>query len=163
MSEARGGSKPEASEDQGTWTVHGGSPSTKAPKTGYTKLDAEDLDYNNPYGQTLERVWFDGKLVYALSGTELKLPGPGDLKIANEYQPVYSVELDNAGHAKKEPEKVSGQYNIYDSVPGMQKYSPIWQYSYVVVPRDYKAQSLRSEEDCKKSGYPIQKSNDFEN
>ena len=157
------GSKPSASEQQGAWRVQRGSPSTDAPKTGYTRGGTEILNYNNPYAQEVERAWFDGKLVYALSGTELKLPSPEGLKVANEYQPVYSVELDKDGHAKKEPEMVPGQYNIYDSVPGMQKYSPIWQYSYVVVPRDYKAQSLRSEEDCKKIGYPIHKSNDFEN
>jgi len=48
-------------------------------------------------------------------------------------------------------------------VPGMDRYSPIWQFNYVIVPRDYTANSLRSEGDCLSSGYQILKSQDFEN
>jgi hypothetical protein len=58
---------------------------------------------------------------------------------------------------------VPGQLNIYDSVPGMDKYSPIWQFNYVVVPRDYQTNALRSEADCLSSGYQVIRSNDFEN
>ncbi len=61
------------------------------------------------------------------------------------------------------PERVEDQYNIYDSVPGMEKYSPLWQFNYVVVPQDYEPNTLRSEEDCLSSGYPIQKSTIVEN
>jgi hypothetical protein len=88
-----------------------------------------------------------------------------DNKVAMEYQVVYSVELDERGKLKdgKEPERVDGQYNIYDSVPGMRQYSPLWQFNYVIVPRDYRANTLRSEEDCLKSGYPILKSTVVEN
>jgi hypothetical protein len=45
----------------------------------------------------------------------------------------------------------------------MRGYSPIWQFNYVIVPRDYKANTLRSEKDCLESGYPIKKSRVFEN
>jgi hypothetical protein len=48
-------------------------------------------------------------------------------------------------------------------VPGMENYSPIWQFNYVIVPRDYQANTLRSERDCLDSGYPIRRSNVFEN
>lgn len=78
--------------------------------------------------------------------------------------------------AKKEPADVegvwqlrkgiasaAGQYNIYDSIPGMKKHSPIWQFNYVIVPRTYRANTLRSETDCLKSGYRIRRSNVFEN
>jgi hypothetical protein len=58
---------------------------------------------------------------------------------------------------------VRGQFNIYDSIPGMRKYSPIWQFNYVIVPRDYVANTLRSEADCLRSGYEIRKSLEFEN
>jgi len=58
-------------------------------------------------------------------------------KVAQEYQIVYGVELDEHGKlAGGEPDRVDGQYNIYDSVPGMPQYSPLWQFNYVVVPRD---------------------------
>ncbi|MDQ3896456.1 MAG: hypothetical protein M3326_04235, partial [Actinomycetota bacterium] len=86
-------------------------------------------------------------------------------KVAQEYQVVYSVALDEAGKLEggSEPERVDGQYNIYDSVPGMEKYSALWQFNYVVVPRDYEVNSLRSEADCLRSGYPIEKSTIVEN
>jgi len=45
----------------------------------------------------------------------------------------------------------------------MKKYSPIWQFNYVIVPRDYVANSLRSERDCLRSGYEIRQSQMFEN
>ena len=67
------------------------------------------------------------------------------------------------GHLLAEPDRVEGQYNIYDSIPGMKKYSPIWQFNYVIVPRKYEANTLKSEADCLKSGYEIKRSNVFEN
>jgi hypothetical protein len=58
---------------------------------------------------------------------------------------------------------VPGQLNIYDTVPGMDRYSPIWQFNYVIVPRNYEPNALRSEADFLASGYPILRSQDFEN
>lgn len=146
-----------------TWTIEdgrvreGGSP-------GHFKADGvEPLSFNNPFGQPVERAWYDGKFVFALDVGGIEIPNAQGVKVAKEYQPVYAVELDHAGKPKKEPEKVEGQFNIYDSVPGQDKYSPIWQFYYVVVPRDYQVNQLRSEEDCLKSGYPIHRSNVFEN
>lgn len=46
-----------------------------------------------------------------------------------------------------------GQYGIYDSRPGDANYSPIWRYHYVVVPRDYQPNALRSEDAVLASGY----------
>jgi len=48
-------------------------------------------------------------------------------------------------------------------VPGMDKYSPLWQFNFVVVPRDYAPNTLRSEADCLASGYPIHQSTVVEN
>ncbi len=45
----------------------------------------------------------------------------------------------------------------------MQKYSALWQFNYVVVPRGYEVNSLRSEADCLRSGYRIEKSTIVEN
>jgi hypothetical protein len=41
--------------------------------------------------------------------------------------------------------------------------SPIWQFNYLIVPRDYIPNSPRSERDCLRSGYEIRKSLVFEN
>jgi hypothetical protein len=151
-------------EEEGVWCVQGGTPVPLAKEETYRRDGTENLTYNNPYKLEIERVWFDGKVVYAVEQGELDV----DLervKVAQEYQVVYGVELDDHGKLKdgKEPERVDGQYNIYDSVPGMDKYSPLWQFNYVVVPRDYEANRLRSEADCLNSGYPIKKSNVVEN
>ena len=107
-------------------------------------------------------MWFDGKVVYAVECGELDVD-PASLKLAQEYQIVYAVELDERGKPVKDPERVAGQYNIYDSVPGMEKYSPLWLFNYVVVPRDYTPNTLRSEQDCLSSGFPILKSTVIEN
>jgi len=145
------------------WLIQDGKVSQGPGGKQFVDSGAESLTYNNPFGQSIERVWYNGKIVYALDAGELELDEVGDLQVAQEYQIVYKVDLDDAKKARGEPEEVSGQLNIYDSVPGDEKYSPIWQFNYVVVPREYEVNTLRSAQDCKESGYPIQRSNDFEN
>jgi hypothetical protein len=88
---------------------------------------------------------------------------PAKVKVAQEYQVVYGADLDGDGKPTSQPEAVPGQFNIYDSIPGMEQYSPIWQFNYVIVPRDYEPNRLRSESDCLTSGYRIVRSNVFEN
>jgi hypothetical protein len=144
------------------WIVAGGNVS-KGRQAAWRGDGVEALSFNNPFGQTMERVWFDGKVVYAVDLGEVEVD-PDRVKVAQEYQVVYAVELDEAGRARPESKQmVEGQLNIYDTVPGMDRYSPIWQFNYVVVPRDYTPNRLRSEADCLTSGYPIVKSQDFEN
>ena len=75
---------------------------------------------------------------------------PSKQKWANEYVVVYSIDGPDG-----RPERVHGQYGIYDSKPGDPNYSPIWRYSYVVVPRDYEANTIRSEEDALNDGYEL--------
>jgi len=145
------------------WLIQDGKVSQGPGGKQFVDSGAESLTYNNPFGQSIERVWYNGKIVYALDAGELEVDEVGDLQVAQEYQIVYKVDLDDAKKARGEPEEVSGQLNIYDSVPGDEKYSPIWQFNYVVVPREYEVNTLRSAQDCKESGYPIQRSNDFEN
>lgn len=149
------------SEDEGKWVLTNGQPSPGGG-AGFNENGVEALDYNNPHGLVIERVWFDGKVVFGVESGELELD-PAANKVAQEYQVVYEVELDERGQLAREPERVEGQYNIYDSIPGMENYSPIWQFNYVIVPRDYEPQALRSEADCLNSGYVIRKSNVFEN
>jgi hypothetical protein len=145
------------------WTVADGRVSQQGQAAAQFNTDGvEPLTYNNPLSQQIERVWYDGKIVYALDAGDLDIPDAGNIKVAKEYQPVYSVDLDENGKMKNS-EPVPGQYNIYDSIPGQDIYSPIWQFYYVVVPGDYQANTLRSAQDCQQSGYPIHQSNRFEN
>lgn len=148
---------------EGVWEINAGVPVAKALPAA-TIGAVEDLDYNNPYGHNIERVWFDGHVVFATEQGELEID-PARVKVAQEYQVVHSVRLTPDGHLEPgtQPERVAGQLNIYDSIPGMAKYSPIWQFNYVVVPRDHIANTLRSERDCLESGHSILKSRIFEN
>ena len=95
-----------------------------------------DLDYNNPYGYTIERVWFDGRVIFATELGEVDVD-PKRVKVAQEYQIVYAAKMNAKGTLVREPDRVPGQPNIYDSLPGMKKYGPIWQFNYLIVPRDY--------------------------
>ena len=150
-------------DTEGVWEIRAGAPRTRRlPVTPIGPV--EDLDYSNPHGHTIERVWWDGHVVFATEQGELDVD-PERVKVAQEYQVVYSVHLTPDGRLARgtEPERVPGQLNIYDSVPGMRSYSPIWQFNYVVVPRDHVANTLRSERDCLESGHPILKSRIFEN
>jgi hypothetical protein len=150
-------------QTDGVWVIRRGRPRPKRrPKDPLG--DVEQLDYNNPYGYDIERVWFNGKIIFASEQGEVDIDET-KVKVAQEYQIVYSVELNRKGTLKggKEPKRVPGQLNIYDTVPGMRGYSPIWQFNYVIVPRSYKANTLRSEKDCLESGYPVKKSRIFEN
>ncbi len=151
----------ESTETEGVWELRNGKPFVVSPrpkKIGHR----EQVDYSNPYRYKIERVWWDGKIVYASEQGALDVD-PKKVKVAQEYQIVYKVALDAKGHLRSEPDRVDGQFNIYDSIPGMKKYSPIWQFNYVIVPRTYKANTLKSEADCLKSGYEIKRSNVFEN
>ena len=151
-----------ARKTEGVWAIaHGSARSKKKPNR---LRRVEDLQYNNPYACKIERVWFDGRVVFATEQGEVDVD-PKKVKVAQEYQVVYSVKLTPKGKLSggKDPKRVPGQFNIYDSVPGMKKYSAIWQFNYVIVPRDYAANTLRSERDCLRSGYPIKKSTVFEN
>jgi hypothetical protein len=143
------------------WTVIAGEVG-RGTQAAWRGDRIESLTYNNPFGQVMERVWFDGKVVFAVDLGAVAVD-PSNVKVAQEYQPVYSAELGEDGRAVRPPEQVPGQLNIYDTVPGMDRYSPIWQFNYVIVPRDYEPNALRSEGDCLASGYRILRSNDFEN
>ena len=145
------------------WAIHRGAVRAKRRPRAPRRV-VEDLHYNNPYGYKIERVWFDGRVVFATEQGEVEVD-PKKVKVAQEYQPVYGVKLTPGGRLArgKEPDRVPGQLNIYDSIPGMKSYSPIWRFNYVIVPRDYIPNTLRSERDCLRSGYEIRQSRVFEN
>jgi hypothetical protein len=149
-------------ENEGpNWIVTAGEVARGHP-VAWRSDGVEALTFNNPFGQVMERVWFDGKVVFAVDLGRVVVD-PAEVKVAQEYQVVYTAELDEDGRSIGVPEVIEGQLNIYDTVPGMDRYSPIWQFNYVIVPRDYTPNTLRSEGDCLASGYPILKSQDFEN
>ncbi len=156
--------------EEGVWIIRDGEAEQLRGSKRYREDGVENLTYSNPYKLDIERVWFDGKVVFAIESGEVELEFDAKRnavgnKVAMEYQVVYAVDLDDEGKLKddQEPERVEGQYNIYDSVPGMDNYSPLWQFNYVIVPKEYEANTLRSEADCLKSGYPIVKSTIVEN
>ena len=149
-------------EPEGVWDIRDGIPYPHVPAGPFARRRTERLTYSNPHEYKIERVWFDGRIFFASEQGELDLD-PETEKVAQEYQIVYAVELDADGHLVGEPDRVPRQFNIYDSVPGMEKYSPIWQFNYVIVPLDYVANTLRSDDDCLRSGFPIRKSRVFEN
>ena len=153
--------KAAATKTEGKWEIRRGRVHPKARPNKVRSV--EDLQYNNPYRYKIERVWFDGRVIFATEQGEVDVD-PKKVKVAQEYQIVYAVKLTPkrklaSGTAKRVP----GQFNIYDSVPGMKKYSAIWQFNYVIVPRSYVPNTLRSERDCLRSGYEIRKSLVFEN
>ncbi len=153
---------PEVEEGEG-WVIERGDVVEAAlPSPAWRDDGVSELTYSNPFRQTIERVWFDGKVVFATELGEIDVD-VNSVPVAQEYQIVHDVELDQGGKPVREPERVEGQYNIYDSVPGMDKYSPLWQFNYVVVPPDYVPNTLRSERDCLDSGYAIHRSTVVEN
>jgi hypothetical protein len=153
--------KVSAKKTEGTWEIRHGRVTAKARATKLRSV--EDLHYNNPYRYKIERVWFDGRVIFATEQGEVEVD-PKKVKVAQEYQIVYAVKLTPKRKlAPGSATRVPGQFNIYDSVPGMKKYSAIWQFNYVIVPRDYVPNTLRSERDCLRSGYEIRKSLVFEN
>src|SRR4051794_16315100 len=107
-------------EEEGVWCLENGSAERRPRMPTYGADGVENLTYSNPYALTIERVWFDGKVVYAVEQGELDLDVT-KVKVAQEYQIVYAVQLDERGKLAngREPDRVEGQYNIYDSVPGM--------------------------------------------
>jgi len=153
---------PALVEEEGPWTIARGAVGGGDRQPAFRGDGVEALTYDNPFGQAIEQAWFDGKLVYAVDLGEVEVD-PSQVKVAQEYQIVYDVALDARGKLASEPRRPPGQLNIYDSVPGMAQYSPIWQFNYVVVPGDYRPNTLRSEHDCLASGYPIHRSHVFEN
>jgi hypothetical protein len=150
-----------ARKTEGIWEIRHGRVRTK-PRASKAR-PVEDLMYSNPYRYNIERVWFDRRVIFATEQGQVDVD-PKRVKVAQEYQIVYAVKLTTGGKLArgKEPKRVPGQFNIYDSVPGMKRYSPIWQFNYVIVPKDYVANTLRSESDCLRSGYEIRRSMVFE-
>lgn len=120
-------------------------------------VDTPEFRYTNPHKQRVGPRWVRGEVVWALPMGIIHVDSEKQ-KWANEYVTVYRIDGPDG-----RPERVPGQFGIYDSKPGDPNYSPIWRYNYVVVPRDYTPNTLRSEEDCLKSGYQIIRGDTYTN
>lgn len=121
---------------------------------------AKKLTYTNPFDQNLAARWVDGEIVYRVSFGAVQVD-PKTTKVAKEYIAVYAAP--GPGDPPTKVERVPGQLAIYDTKPGDEGYSPIWHYHYVIVPRDYQANTLRSEKDVRESGYKVVPVDHFSN
>jgi len=115
------------------------------------------LTYSNPHGQRVGPRWVRGEVVYAMPFGIVHVD-PEKQKWAKEFVLIYDMNGPDG-----RPERVTGQYGIYDTRPGDPDYSPIWRYHFVVVPRDYEVNAIRSEEDILNSGYEVIESDTYTN
>ncbi len=122
-----------------------------------TPISHSSLQYSNPHKQIIHPRWAGGQVVWSIPCGPVEVD-PQKAHVADEYIVVYSMKGQDG-----EPEKVEGQYTIYDTKPGDPGYSPLWRHNYVIVRRDYKPQTLRSKEDVLRSGYPIERSDKITN
>jgi hypothetical protein len=120
-----------------------------SPNDVRTEVHYRDLHFSNPHRQVVHPRWAGGEVVWSIPCGPVTVD-PLQTHVADEYIVVYSMD----GDAGK-PEKVQDQYTIYDTKLGDPGYSPLWRHNYVIVPRDYRPQTLRSKEDVLKSGYPV--------
>jgi hypothetical protein len=123
--------------------------SLPSPDDITTPVDYGDLQYSNPHKQIVHPRWAGGEVVWSIPCGPVEVD-TSKTDVADEYIPVYSMDGDDG-----EPEKIEEQYTIYDTKPGDPGYSPLWRHNYVIVPRDYEPQTLRSKEDVLQSGYQI--------
>jgi hypothetical protein len=122
-----------------------------------TTVHYKDLNYTNPHHQKVHPRWAGGTVVGSIPLGPVVI-NTKKTRWADEYTPVYWLHGD---HGK--PEKVKGQYAIYASKPGDRNYSPIWRQNYVIVPRAYHPQALRSKRQVLRSGYKIVPTDEFTN
>lgn len=99
----------------------------------------------------VRRAWFNGRRVRFVDA------GPTPMRNAHVYTFVYGFDSDG------KPVPVEGQYNIADTIPGDTFYSPLWIVNYVVVPRNYVSNSVRSEKEIFRRGFHIKVTGDVSN
>jgi hypothetical protein len=128
-----------------------------SPDDVRTPVRYGNLEYSNPHQQVVHPRWAGGEVVWSIPCGPVAVD-PSQTHVAEEYIVVYSMDGDDG-----EPEKVKGQYTIYDTKPGDPGYSPLWRHNYLIVPRDYRPQTLRSKEDVLKSGYRIESTDKITN
>ncbi|MBI2954333.1 MAG: hypothetical protein HYY30_08470 [Chloroflexi bacterium] len=134
--------------------VSGEGMTTATPEPTYVG-DEENLKYNNPFRQEIRPTWYEDKKVYHLDlGRTLTRP---PFNVAEQYSFVYEDEYlapSTMEQYDAQP-RVPGQLVVFDSVPGDPNYSPIWHNNFVLVPRDYQVNNIRSVDAINRSGYRV--------
>jgi cold shock CspA family protein len=100
---------------------------------------------------TLTQGWFQGRETFYYDfGSNSPVTNNGS---AVTPAPIYVLitGMDASGN----PQMVEGQRNIIDVVPGDPGYSDLWAVTFVTVPANYVANTLKSADDVKSSGYPM--------
>ena len=115
------------------------------------------LTFSNPHGQRVGPRRVRGEMVFAMPAGIVYID-PEKQKYGKEFVLVYTIDGPDG-----RPERVTGQFGIYDTRPGDPGYSPIWRYHFVIVPRDHVANTIRSEDDILKSGYKVVQSDTYTN
>lgn len=152
--------RPPAGEPGPQQVIDGKLIGFELPADAKVSERARKLTYTNPYGQNIAARWVDGEIVYRVSLGKVSVD-PKTTKVAKEYIAVYAAPAQD--QSPSEVERVPKQLSIYDTQPGDEGYSPIWHYHYVVVPRNYEANTLRSEAAVLASGYPVVPGREFSN
>jgi hypothetical protein len=105
--------KVSAKKTEGPWEIRHGrvyekSPLRRARSAPAKQMSAATLrEYNNPYRHRIERVWFDGRVVFATEQGEVDVD-PKKVKVAQEYQIVYAVKLTEADARERQREARPG-------------------------------------------------------
>ena len=108
--------------------------------------------------KTLVSGWYqDRQVQYYDFGTNTPLVGESSVQTQPIWVFIHGMNPDGT------PDLVEGQHNIIDLVPGEAGYSDLWQVVFVTVPDDYEADSLRSAEEVRDSGYETEVTDMFVN
>jgi|CXWL01.1.fsa_nt_gi hypothetical protein len=91
--------------------------------------------------------WYrDREVKYYDFGDNTKLGQGSSVQTSPIYVLIHGMNADGT------PDVVKGQHNIVDAVPGEAGYSDLWQVTFVTVPGDYVADSLKSAADITAAG-----------
>lgn len=140
------------------------APSGPSPSGNAFTGGVENLQYNDPFGQKVHPAWYEGKMVYHLM-LNASAVAPTFENVAKQYLFVYDDEFQNPTTLEglqKQP-KVPNQHVVFDSVPGDPHYSAIWRTYWVLVPRSYRGNDLRSLAGIAQSQFPVIESNFYVN
>lgn len=95
--------------------------------------------------------WSDGEQVrYYDFGSNSALASDDAVAVEPVWVLVYGVNDDGT------PDLVPDQHNIFDVRPGDPDYTDLWEVTLVTVPGDYEAASVRSFEEIRAAGFPIE-------
>jgi hypothetical protein len=106
-----------------------------------------------PFGSTLAeggnltQGWYKGQDVVYFDF------GPNPATVAPIFAFITGMD------AQGKPQLVPGQHNVIDVIPGDAGYSAFWKITFVTVPAGYQANSIRSTEDVRSSGFQLTETN----